>query len=375
MKGCPTSAYTREAFTSAIILDEKKCIGCRYCQWNCPYDAPKFDTANKIIAKCNLCYSGLIEGRQPACTSACPTGALSFGQLSEPYTGFAYSWFPDKRLNPAIEFTANMSIPLKIIPGNIYGKPESKSVGEEKNILNELSLIFFSFLATLSVAITISSLVRGVFPVKRIFIPVLLFAGLVSFFHLGRKLRSWRSVTNFRNSPLSREIAAFIAYSFISLITVIFHLPVLLIASSVTGLILLIMIDSVYVYSSSSRSVLQHSGQTFISALLIVSFFSGIILPFIFIALIKLVLSIINLPAKKSNNDLFGIRFMRIAFLVVSGASIISHISYPGIFIVSIFLLGELFDRILFYIDFNPLNINTLINEQVNIRRDEKKRC
>jgi DMSO reductase anchor subunit len=210
---------------------------------------------------------------------------------------------------------------------------------------------------------------------KRIFIPVLLFAGIVSFFHLGRKLRSWRSVSNFRNSPLSREIAAFIAYSFISLITVIFHLPVLLIASSVTGLFLLIMIDSVYVYSSSSRSVLQHSGQTFISALLMVSFFSGIILPFIFIALIKLVLSIINLPAKKLNNDLFGIRFMRIAFLVVSGASIISHISYPGIFIVSIFLLGELFDRILFYIDFNPLNINTLINEQVNIRRDEKKRC
>jgi len=375
MKGCPTSAYTREAFTGAIILDEKKCIGCRYCQWNCPYDAPKFDTENKIIAKCNLCYSGLIEGRQPACTSACPTGALSFGQLSEPYNGYAYSWFPDKSLNPALELTANMSrTPLKIIPGNIYGQPVSKSTGEGKNILNEISLIFFSFLATLSVAITISSLVRGVFPVKRIFIPVLLFAGLVSFFHLGRKLRSWRSVTNFRNSPLSREIAAFIAYSIISLIAVIFHLPVLLIASSVSGLVLLIMIDSVYVYSSSSRSVLQHSGLTFISALLMVSFFSGIILPFIFIAFIKLALSIISLPAKMSNNDLFGIRFMRIAFLIVSGASIISHISYPGIFIVSIFLLGELFDRILFYIDFNPLNINTLIDEQVNIRRDEKKR-
>ena len=26
-----------------------------------PYDAPKFDSENKIINKCNLCYSGLTE--------------------------------------------------------------------------------------------------------------------------------------------------------------------------------------------------------------------------------------------------------------------------------------------------------------------------
>jgi hypothetical protein len=52
----------------------------------------------------------------------------------------------------------------------------------------------------------------------------------------------------------------------------------------------------------------------------------------------------------------------------------ISHISYPGIFVVTIFLLGEFIDRILFYIDFNPLNINRLINEHINIERDEKNK-
>jgi Fe-S-cluster-containing dehydrogenase component/DMSO reductase anchor subunit len=375
MKGCPASAYSREPITGAILIDDIKCIGCRYCQWNCPYDAPKFDSENKTIAKCNLCYSGLIEGRQPACSSACPTGALSFGQLNESDSGNGYSWFPDKKLNPAIEFTAKQNnTSLKIVPKNIYGQKESKENKEEKNISDELSLIIFSFLATLSVSTMISSFVEGVFPQKMIFIPVLFLTGVVSFFHLGRKLRSWRSVMNLRNSPLSREIAAFIVYIVISFVTVFSHVPGLLIASSITGLVFLMLIDSVYIYADRSKSVFLHSGQTFISALIIVSFVSGVVVPFVFIALIKLISSFHGLYIKKANNNNFGIRILRIAFLIVPGINIILHISHTDLIIVSIFLIGELLDRILFYIDFNPLNINTLIEEQLNIERDEKKR-
>jgi len=375
MKGCPTSALSREAVTGAIILDETKCIGCRYCQWNCPYDAPKFDSESGTIAKCNLCYSGLIEGRQPACSTSCPTGALSFGQLSEQNSDFVYSWFPDKKLNPAIEFTGNQNnSPLKIIPEDICEQTDKEPTTTLKNISAELSLIIFSYLATVSVATIITSFITGVFPEKKIFIPVLLLAGLVSFFHLGRKLRSWRSVINFRNSPLSREIAVLILYAAVSSITVCFHIPGFLVASSITGLILLLLIDSVYIYADRSKSVILQSGQTFISGLLIVSFFSGIVLPFIFIALIKLGLSIFNVSVKKLNSADFGIRFLRIAFLIVPGISMILHISFNDLFIASIFLFGEFLDRMIFYIDFNPLNINTLIDEQLNIERNEKKR-
>ena len=152
-----------------------------------------------------------------------------------------------------------------------------------------------------------------------------------------------------------------------------FHIPVLLIAASLAGLIFLIMIDGVYVFSNNNRSIIQHSGQTFITGLLMISFFSGLILPFIFIALIKLWLSVHCLSERKMNSNLFGVRYLRIAFLIISGASIISHISFPGTVILSVFLLGELIDRVIFYFDFNPLNINTLITEQQNIERDEKK--
>jgi hypothetical protein len=54
--------------------------------------------------------------------------------------------------------------------------------------------------------------------------------------------------------------------------------------------------------------------------------------------------------------------------------SLIQHNSLPENFIIIIFLTGELFDRVLFYIDFTPVNINSLIDEQFNIKRNEKKR-
>jgi hypothetical protein len=58
----------------------------------------------------------------------------------------------------------------------------------------------------------------------------------------------------------------------------------------------------------------------------------------------------------------FGIRFLRLALLLVIGISFVSDISYHDPVIISLFLTGELFDRIIFYIDFDPVNINTTIN-------------
>ena len=375
MKGCPVSAYSREPETRAVLLDDTKCIGCKYCQWNCPYEAPKYDQGSGTMAKCNFCYNGLIEGREPACSAACPTGALSYGPLSEQNTDNSFSWFPEKGIRPAIEFNAKPAkAPLKIIPEDKFSKIVIEQSKKEKNISSEFSLIIFSFLSTISVAEILTSFIKGEFPEKKIFLPVLLMAGLVSFIHLGRKLRSWRSVINIKSSPLSREIAAFIVYSVISLLAVFLLIPGLLIASSIAGLFFLLMIDSVYLFADRSKKVIINSGQTFISALLIGSFLSGSVLPFTFIALIKVALSLYNLSVKKLQSTYFSLRFLRIAFLVVSGASMISHISYNDFLIVFLFLAGELFDRIIFYIDFNPPDINRLIDEQQNIQKYEKKR-
>jgi Fe-S-cluster-containing dehydrogenase component len=375
LKGCPSGAYVREPSTGAIVIDDNKCIGCKYCQWNCPYDAPKFDEKKRIIEKCNLCYSGLIEGRLPACSNGCPTGALSFGLLSGKTVEIGPVWFPDKNLYPSIEFTAKQNIvPLRIIPEKTLNH-EILHQENEKTVMGEWSLIGFTFLATLSVSTVISSLINGEFPANAsIFILTIFMAGIISLFHTGRVLRSWRSLANIKTSPLSREIAAFILYSAFTLGALFFQLPFLLITASVTGLVLLITIDSVYIFADRRRSVVFHSGQTFLSSLLIISFFTGNVIPFIFIALIKLVSSIVNLSARSYTRNRFGIKFLRLALLIVTGISLVTGGNYPDPLIVTLFLTGEFIDRINFYDDFKPLNIKTLIYNHLITDKDEKKR-
>lgn len=360
--GCPTGSLYRDTPTGAVLLDENKCIGCKYCQWNCPYDAPKLNYEKGIIEKCNLCYSGLIEGRLPACTNACPTGALNFGELTEQLRENIPPFIPDKNLHPSIVFKDTPYYrSSRIIPENIF-VPEQTVVGaKNQNISIDWSLFAFSFLTTLSVATIISSYLNGQYPEKILSASLIFLAGMLSLFHLGKKMRAFKAVYNLRTSPLSREITVFITYSIVCLIAVLLQLPGFLVASSVIGLFMLIVIDSVYVYADTRKEVILHSGQTFISGLLIVSFLTGNIIPFIFIAIIKLTSSVSRLFANKSTGLNFGIRFVRITILLVAGTSLISGISYNDPFIFYLFLTGEFLDRLIFYIEYKPQNISNQI--------------
>ena len=69
----------------AVIYDSGLCIGCRYCMMSCPFGIPRYewDSAAPWVRKCTLCYHRLKEGRQPACTEACPEKATIFGTRAE----------------------------------------------------------------------------------------------------------------------------------------------------------------------------------------------------------------------------------------------------------------------------------------------------
>jgi Fe-S-cluster-containing dehydrogenase component len=61
-----------------VIVDNALCIGCRSCVLTCPYGVPEAYLQGEQITKCDQCVHRLAEGRIPACTEACPTGALEF---------------------------------------------------------------------------------------------------------------------------------------------------------------------------------------------------------------------------------------------------------------------------------------------------------
>jgi formate dehydrogenase iron-sulfur subunit len=68
-----------------VIYDGDKCMGCRYCMMACPYGIPRYDWDASIpyIRKCTMCYPRVADGKQPACTEACPEGATIFGKRDD----------------------------------------------------------------------------------------------------------------------------------------------------------------------------------------------------------------------------------------------------------------------------------------------------
>jgi Fe-S-cluster-containing dehydrogenase component len=82
---CPVDAFTKRD-DGVVSYDKDKCIGCRYCQVACPFDAPTFeyDEALPVIRKCDFCKDiRLAKGKEPFCADACPRGAIKFGKRGE----------------------------------------------------------------------------------------------------------------------------------------------------------------------------------------------------------------------------------------------------------------------------------------------------
>lgn len=104
-KVCPVEATWKEG-DGIVVVDYDWCIGCRYCQAACPYEArhfnfsePKLDLtkfnseqsylSNRprpkgVMEKCTFCLQRTRNGQYPACLEACPTGARKFGNILDP---------------------------------------------------------------------------------------------------------------------------------------------------------------------------------------------------------------------------------------------------------------------------------------------------
>lgn len=78
VKVCPSAGALYHTPEGLVAYNKQKCIECHYCVNGCPFDVPRYDTANKIT-KCHGCADRVANGLQPACVKACPNQALQFG--------------------------------------------------------------------------------------------------------------------------------------------------------------------------------------------------------------------------------------------------------------------------------------------------------
>lgn len=294
MDACPALAYERDDATGAVLINQDACIGCGYCAWACPFDAPKLDHDRGVMTKCTFCNHRLSEGLTPACASLCPTGALRVEQVAERDLHQPVAGFPETDLRPAIRIipprgdvvaAAGTAAPMAL-PGPAAEPgpgPAGTAPPESKiTLAKEWPLAVFTWAAPLLFALVAAS-VLGAGPgpllpaLPLLPVPLSTFAAVFALLagagmllgsaHLGRKERAWRIVLNVRRSPLSREIVAFSAFAALGLgyLWLAPDRPWLGVAATASGALALFAIEDVYRFAQRDFDRLPHSANVVMS--------------------------------------------------------------------------------------------------------------
>ena len=361
MKNCPALAYSRDGKTGAILHHAELCIGCKYCTWACPYNAPKFNCNSGVVEKCNFCVDEITNKGKPACVKACPVGALGFNLQEVDEKTHLVPGFVNLGIRPKIQLVPlrDESSKPEILGGSSknYSKNEIDDFRPEASskirLSKEWTLLIFTLIAALLVGIFPSYLSFDYSSIsdKIIFVVAGFAAMLLSSAHLGKKLRSWRSVLNLKRSWLSREIVSFSSFMACAASYFFFDYPVFIYIGILFGIISLISIDMVYKITIRQENLPLHSAMVSLTGLLVFSLFVQMEILIGLVALLKSGLYIIRKFHFKRKNQ--PIRLL-LSLVRLSGFFLISIDQYFNIHLNEFVLLGsialgEIIDRAEFY--------------------------
>ncbi|MBT4970636.1 MAG: 4Fe-4S binding protein [Bacteroidetes bacterium] len=353
MKGCPSNAYHRDAKTNAVLIDSRKCIGCSYCSWVCPYDAPKLQ--NGIMQKCTFCEHKLQENEKPACALNCPVGALDYGIISDSKNQIpSFTEFGIKPKIDIIPLFNNRKTPFMDVDVlKPAGCPEiiiEEKVEQKIKLKDEWPLALFSFIVATLVGYYFSCLAGNIqFHPIPFFTAALAGLGL-SLIHLGKPIRAFRAILNFKYSWLSREIVFYTL--FVGIMAFGYYVDIksitLLVLSVVLALLSLISVDQLYRKAATSQKRIFHTGETIYIALFLflISFPQLLVIVVLAKNLIYLIRKLFFV--KKDEQKLLNLTVVKLFFAIVIPA--IAYSTQPIILFASL-AISELIDRFEFYLE------------------------
>lgn len=88
LTACPTHSI-RRGDDGIVRIDTDTCVGHGRCEEACPYGAIYVDPQTNLADKCDFCSHRLAAGMAPACVETCPSGALVFGDTTDPASPIA----------------------------------------------------------------------------------------------------------------------------------------------------------------------------------------------------------------------------------------------------------------------------------------------
>lgn len=371
LKACPAKAYERDIQTGAVIHNSEKCIGCRYCTWACPFDAPKYNHEKGVVEKCHLCNHLIINDINPACANQCPTGALSFGILDSMGSNEQFG-IPKTSFEPRLKTVNSQIVYSKpLIDYNLQEKEQqyisNNQIKEKVRAIEEWPLALFTFIFSFLTG-WYTSFWTGTGRLQQIVFLLLGVVGiLLSTIHLGKPFRAIRSIVNIKTSWLSREIFFCGLFLSLSLVYIFYFSSIFLfVITSISGFILLLTIEGVYSITKRKFKLIIYSSNTFLTALLFSFYFNNLYKLVVVLIVAKALLYIYQ----KSELDRFNFYhisaiFIRIVVGLIFPLGIVFFTGSfnKGLLLVAL-IIGEVVDRFEFY---NSISIDSPSKELADI--------